>query len=176
MNNITIYTDGACSKNPGPGGYAFIILSPTEKVLLKLSGGEKHTTNNRMELKAIVRALEHFDEPREHLNYRLPYDKNEMSVTIRSDSAYCVNAVKQGWIHVWNNNGWKTKEDHEVKNKELWQRLLELISQKHLKVTFEKVKGHSGDKYNEMVDKAAKNVIQRLKEEELLFQAKGGKK
>lgn len=176
MNNITIYTDGACSKNPGPGGYAFIILSSDGIILLRVSGGEKHTTNNRMELKAIVRALEHLDEPREHLNYRLPYDKNEMSVTIRSDSAYCVNAVKQGWIHVWNNNGWKTKEDNEVKNKELWQRLLELISQKHLKVTFEKVKGHSGDKYNEMVDKAAKNVIQRLKEEELLFQAKGGKK
>ena len=176
MNNITIYTDGACSKNPGPGGYAFIILSHTENVLLKLSGGGRHTTNNHMELKAIVRALEHLDEPMERLNYRLPYDKSEMSVTIRSDSAYCVNAIKQGWIYVWNNNGWKTKEGHEVKNKELWQRLLELISQKHLKVTFEKVKGHSGDKYNEMVDKAAKNVIQRLKEEELLFQAKGGKK
>lgn len=176
MNNITIYTDGACSKNPGPGGYAFIMLSHDGVTLLRLSGGEKHTTNNRMELKAIVRALEHLEEPREHLNYRLPYDKNEMPVTIRSDSAYCVNAVKQGWIHVWNNNEWKTKEGHEVKNKELWQRLLELISQKHLKVTFEKVKGHSGDKYNEMVDKAAKNVIQRLKEEELLFQAKGGKK
>ncbi len=176
MNNLIIYTDGACSKNPGVGGYAFIILSHDGTVLLKLSGGEKHTTNNRMELKAIVRALEHLNEPREALNYRLPYNKNEMSVTIRSDSAYCVNAVKQGWIHVWNNNEWKTKEGHEVKNKELWQKLLELISKEHLKVTFEKVKGHSGDKYNEMVDKAAKNVIQRLKEEELLFQAKGGKK
>lgn len=176
MNNLIIYTDGACSKNPGVGGYAFIILSHDGVVLLRLSGGEKHTTNNRMELKAIVRALEYLNEPREALNYRLPYNKNEMSVTIRSDSAYCVNAVKQGWIHVWSNNEWKTKEGHEVKNKELWQKLLELISQEHLKVTFEKVKGHSGDKYNEMVDKAAKNVIQHLKEEELLFQAKGGKK
>lgn len=175
MSDITIYTDGACSKNPGPGGYAFIVLTAKEKVLLKLSGGEKHTTNNRMELKAIVRALEHLNEPRERLNYRLPYNRTQMNVVVRSDSAYCVNAINQGWIKVWQSNGWKTKDNKEVKNKELWERLLVLLEQPHLKVTFEKVKGHSGNKYNEMVDQAAKRVINRLKEEELLFQAKGGK-
>lgn len=163
MNRVTIYTDGACSGNPGVGGYSFLILSEEGKVLLKLSGGEQHTTNNRMELKAIVRALKHLPHPGER--FYLPYynANSKLEVLVRSDSAYCVNAVKQGWIYTWDSQGWVTKQGYPVKNQELWLDLLEFLQDNRYNITFEKVKGHSGDYYNEMVDEAAKGAINRLK-------------
>lgn len=174
MNNVAIYTDGACSGNPGVGGYAFLVLREGN-ILLKLSGGEKHTTNNRMELKAIVRALKHMKQPRER--FCLPYDNTKLNIVVKSDSAYCVNAINQGWVKAWKANGWLTKQGNPVKNKELWEELLGYLENKEYNIKFEKVKGHSGNKYNEIVDQAAKNAITRLKATiEGTFQAEGGRK
>ena len=151
--NYTVYTDGACSNNPGPGGYAFVILVNNEEQL-KLSAPKKQTTNNEMELAAIVSAMEHlklFDEPANKSNNAVFY----------SDSAYCLNAINQGWLFNWAKNGWKTNKGQDVKNKELWERFYNVASEMHMSVKFVKVKGHAGNYYNEMVDKMAKAAIER---------------
>ena len=149
-----IYADGACSGNPGPGGYAFIIMNENEKILLKVSGSKVKTTNNQMELTAIVRALVHV-ETFENQN-------RKQTVTIYSDSAYCVNAIEEGWIYTWKNNNWKTKSGREVKNIELWLELYRFLKKTKMRIRAVKVKGHSGNKYNELVDKAAKDAIKNL--------------
>jgi ribonuclease HI len=141
-----IYTDGACSGNPGPGGWAAIILLATE--IQKISGSERETTNNRMELKAAVEAL------------KLANILNIKKVEIISDSAYLVNAINKGWITKWVVNKWRTVNGDPVKNKDLWIQLLSVINL--LDVTFVKVKGHSGDLYNERVDKIAKREVERI--------------
>lgn len=155
-----IYTDGACSGNPGPGGYAFIIIEDGKETL-KLSGGKKNTTNNCMELMAIVRALDHISQ------FISSAKKKVQEITIYSDSAYCVNSVEQGWIRFWMINGWKTKAGYDVKNKEIWQRLYEHLKDKRFKIKLIKVKGHSGNKYNEIVDKAAKEAIKKILNQEV---------
>ena len=148
-----IYTDGACSKNPGPGGYAFIVVKDGEKPL-SVYGGKENTTNNNMELTAIVKALK----------FVVGGKKKRIDVTIYSDSAYCVNSIVNGYIYFWELNDWKTKSNTSVKNVELWQEYLKIVREnKLLKVNFVKVKGHSGDKYNEMVDKIAKRAIGQVK-------------
>lgn len=134
---VTIYTDGACSGNPGPGGYGAILMyNGNEK---KISGGSKSTTNNQMELMAAIVALECLKEPCE--------------VVLYSDSAYLVNAFNQHWIEGWKKNGWVNSSKQEVKNKELWERLDRLTSLH--KVEFIKVKGHSDNEYNNRCDKMA---------------------
>lgn len=152
MSKIEVYTDGACSGNPGKGGYAFVILHDGKEVL-KLSGCEEQTTNNKMELKAIVRALQHITNE---------FVIKNMIVIIYSDSAYCINPIEKGWIKFWEKNGWKTKTNEPIKNSELWKQLYELLKNKKFNFNFVKIKGHSGIKYNEMVDKAAKSAISRL--------------
>lgn len=145
---IRIYTDGACSGNPGPGGWAAVILFPNEKQ--EISGAEEETTNNRMELKAAVEALS--------LAIKLGHKK----IDLYSDSAYVVNAVKNKWIKKWGENGWKTTKREDVKNKDLWLKLIDLLSKSN-EINFIKVKGHSGDKNNERVDALAKREVERLK-------------
>lgn len=152
MSKIEVYTDGACSGNPGKGGYAFVILQDGKEVL-KLSGCEEQTTNNKMELKAIVRALQHITNE---------FVMKNIVVTIYSDSAYCINPIEKGWIKFWESNNWKTKSNEPIKNSELWKQLFILLKNKKFKFNFVKIKGHSGIKYNEMVDKAAKSAISRL--------------
>mgnify|MGYP004508956845 CR=1 FL=1 len=143
MKEVVIYTDGACSGNPGPGGYAAILIyGSIEK---EICGGEKFTTNNKMELLAVIKGLEML--------------KESCIVTIYSDSAYVVNSIQNGWIYSWKNNNWKKKDKSEVKNIELWERLLSLI--KNHKVVFKKVKGHSTNEYNNRCDALA--VEQRNK-------------
>lgn len=169
MSKVYLYTDGACSGNPGVGGYAFVAIEEsTGNTIIFVNGGNKYTTNNCMELTAIVRGLKHLLSP-DIKFYVNNGQSNRMAheVIVRSDSAYCVNAVTQGWIEFWKNNDWKTKQGGNVKNKELWIELLSLLKNKRLSITFEKVKGHSGDKYNEMVDQAAKDAIKRLKDKSL---------
>lgn len=167
MSKIYLYTDGACSGNPGVGGYAFhVVKAKTNSILLKVSGGKKLTTNNCMELTAIVRGLQHILGSSMTIHGELARGVTH-EVIVRSDSAYCINAVNQHWIEFWMNNNWKTKQGGNVKNKELWMELLSLLKNKRLSITFEKVKGHSGDKYNEMVDQAAKDAIKRLKDKYL---------
>ena len=137
MKKVVLYTDGACSGNPGPGGYgAVLIYGGVEK---EIFGGEKSTTNNKMEMMAVIKGLEALKEPCE--------------VEVYSDSAYIVNAIEQGWIDSWKKNGWKKADKKPVKNVDLWERLLELM-QKH-SVTFNKVKGHADDEYNNRCDRIA---------------------
>ena len=144
MKQVTIYTDGACSYNPGPGGWgAILIYKRTEKII---SGGEAETTNNRMELLAVIKALSAL--------------KYACEVTLYSDSAYVVNAVQNEWLYAWFHNGWKTADKKPVKNKELWEELLSLLS-KH-RVKFVKVKGHADNAYNNRCDEIARKEIDKL--------------
>lgn len=146
MSKIRIYTDGACSGNPGPGGWAALLLFPTGNQ--KISGFEKETTNNRMELKAVIQSI--------GLALELGYTK----IDIYSDSAYVVNAVKDKWIKKWEQNNWKTSTGNDVKNKDLWL-MLRLILKKFREINLIKIKGHSGIKYNEIVDQLARREIER---------------
>ncbi|MEI3402089.1 MAG: ribonuclease HI [Clostridia bacterium] len=141
---VIIYTDGACSGNPGPGGWGAILMYKSAKK--EISGGMKNTTNNIMEITAVIEALKCL--------------KVESDVQVYSDSAYTVNAFKQGWIYNWMKNGWKTANKEPVKNKELWQELYDL-TKKH-KVEFIKVKGHADNEFNNRCDEMARNEILKL--------------
>lgn len=143
MKKVILYTDGACSGNPGPGGYAAILIY--NNVEKEIVGGQKDTTNNKMEMMAVIKGLEMLKEPCE--------------VEVYSDSAYVVNSIEKGWIYSWRKNGWKKADKKEVKNIDLWERLLKQL-EIH-KVTFNKVKGHAQDELNNRCDKLA--VEQREK-------------
>lgn len=134
MKEVTIYTDGACSGNPGPGGWGAILMFQGKQK--EISGGAKNTTNNIMEMTAVIEALKML--------------KEECIVEIYSDSAYVVNAFNENWIEGWIAKGWQNSKKEPVKNKELWQELISLTN-KH-KVTFIKVKGHSTDELNNRCD------------------------
>ncbi|MFD1954934.1 ribonuclease HI [Paenibacillus thailandensis] len=144
MKEVTIYTDGACSGNPGPGGYgAVLFYGPHKK---EISGGEKNTTNNRMEIVAVVEALSLLKEP--------------CSVKVYSDSAYVVNCFQQNWIRNWQRNGWKNSKKEPVENQDLWKKLLDAMSMH--KVEYIKVKGHSDNEWNNRCDELAREAIKRL--------------
>ena len=143
---IIIYTDGACSGNPGPGGWGAILMYKNAKK--EISGGSLKTTNNIMELTAILEGLKAL--------------KVDCEVEIYSDSAYSVNAFNQGWIYNWMKKGWKTASGEPVKNKELWQELYNLT--KNHKVTFNKVKGHSDNELNNRCDELARGEIEKIKD------------
>lgn len=148
MKHVDLYTDGACSGNPGPGGYgAILIYRGIEK---ELSGGFPETTNNRMEIYAVIVGLEQLKEPCE--------------VTVYSDSAYTVNAFLQGWLTGWKRNGWKKGDGKVVANVDLWQRLC-VLTEKHA-VSFVKVKGHADNAYNNRCDLLATTAIKRLSSSE----------
>jgi ribonuclease HI len=145
MSVVSLYTDGACSGNPGPGGWAAILVyGEHEKAL---SGGEKDTTNQRMEIAAVVEGLKALTRP--------------CHVKVYSDSAYVVNAFHQQWYVAWKRNGWRNSKNEPVKNRELWEALLTEVA-KH-KVEFCKVKGHSGHQYNERCDALAREAVSRLR-------------
>ena len=144
MTKVIIYTDGACSGNPGPGGWAAILIHG--EIKKEISGGNPNTTNNIMELTAILEGLK-----------ALKYD---CEVEIYSDSAYSVNAFNQGWIYNWVKKGWRTADGSPVKNKEIWEELYNL-TKKH-KVTFIKVKGHSDNELNNRCDELARKEIEKL--------------
>ena len=145
MEKVTIYTDGACSGNPGPGGWGAILMYNGNKK--ELSGGNKDTTNNIMEITAVLEALKALKFPCE--------------VDLYSDSAYVVNSFNQGWIYNWLKKGWKTASGEPVKNKELWEELYTL-TQTH-KVTFHKVKGHADNEFNNRCDELARNAIDSVR-------------
>lgn len=144
LKKVEIWTDGACSGNPGPGGWAAILLY--KGVTKELSGGEMLTTNNIMEIKAVILGLRAL--------------KEKCSVTIYSDSAYVVNAITQGWLNNWIANNYKTADKKEVKNRELWEELYELM-QFH-QVEFVKVKGHADNAKNNRCDDLARAEIKAL--------------
>jgi ribonuclease HI len=145
MKKIEIYTDGACSGNPGPGGWGAVLFYRDQKK--ELSGGEHNTTNQRMELKAVIEALK-------------ALKVKGWEVTIYSDSAYFVNAFKQGWIRNWQQNGWKNSRKEPVANQDLWQELIQLMELNRVRV--EKVKGHAGNEWNERCDHLARQAIKNM--------------
>lgn len=137
LKKVTIYTDGACSGNPGPGGYgAILIHNGKEK---EISGGDKNTTNNKMELLGVIQALELL--------------KEKCIVEVYSDSAYVINSINNGWVYSWKKNKWIKSDKSRAKNIELWERLLKMIE--YHDITFIKVKGHADNEYNNRCDKLA---------------------
>ena len=142
--SVEIYTDGACPGNPGTGGWAAVLLYNSHKK--EISGAEPDTTNNRMELTAIIEGLKMLKEP--------------CDVTLYSDSAYSVDPFLKNWISGWIARGWRTASKDDVKNADLWQTLLQLTS-KH-SVTFVKVKGHSDNELNNRCDLLARTAIKQL--------------
>lgn len=150
MKKVSLFTDGACSGNPGPGGWAFILRCSTTEKELERSDGEPESTNNRMELTAVIRGLEALSEPCE--------------VTLYADSSYVLQGMSS-WMAGWKKRGWKRKEGSRlvpVKNVELWKRLDELL-QTH-KVHYEHVKGHAGHLENERCDQLAVAAYQKYLE------------
>ena len=143
MEKVVIYTDGACSGNPGPGGWGAILMY--KGVKKEISGGNKQTTNNIMELTAVIEGLKMLKFPCE--------------VDLYSYSAYVVNAFEQKWIYGWLKKNWKTASGDPVKNKKLWQELYDLT--KVHTVNFIKVKGHSDNEYNNRCDELARGEIEK---------------
>ncbi|NLX77525.1 MAG: ribonuclease HI [Clostridiaceae bacterium] len=149
MKEVEIYTDGACSGNPGKGGWGVILIY--KGIEKELSGFEELTTNNRMELKAVIEGLKALKEP--------------CSVKLYSDSAYVVNAFQYGWLDEWKRNGWaRGSKKEELKNADLWQELDSLV-QRH-RVQWIKVKGHSDNEYNNRCDKLATGEISKAEKED----------
>ena len=144
MQKVVIYTDGACSGNPGPGGWGAILMAGDNKK--EISGGKKDTTNNVMELTAALEALKLLKFPCE--------------VDLYSDSAYLVNGFDKGWIYNWQKNNWQTANKEPVKNKEIWEAIYKMT--KVHKIKFIKVKGHSDNEFNNRCDEMARNAIKKL--------------
>lgn len=141
---VIIYTDGACSGNPGPGGWGTILMYKDTKK--EISGGNPDTTNNIMEITAVIEGLKLLKEP--------------CKVQIYSDSAYVVNAFNQHWIENWIKKNWQNSKKEPVKNKELWLELYALVKQHEVK--FIKVKGHSDNEFNNRCDELARNAISNI--------------
>ncbi len=151
---IKIYTDGACEGNQFDhnfGGWGAIVLE-NDSILHEISGAEKNTTNNRMELLAVIRAMQVVIRSKSHVSHK---------IHIYSDSAYIVNCFEQKWYVKWRKNQWKKSNGKHILNLDLWKALLSLVERTNF--TFIKVKGHSGDKYNELVDRLAVNAINELR-------------
>ena len=145
MKEVIVYTDGACSGNPGPGGWSAILRYASNE--RELSGGEPATTNNRMELMGVVQALTALREP--------------CRVVVHTDSAYVSNAFTERWIDGWQRRGWLTADKKPVKNRDLWEALLAAMSRHDVK--FVKVKGHADDALNNRADELAVQALQAFK-------------
>lgn len=145
MKCVTLYTDGACSGNPGAGGWGAVLIFGEHR--REISGGERETTNNRMELTAVIKGLEMLKYP--------------CRVEVYSDSAYTVNAFVQRWVYAWESGGWKKADRKPVLNDDLWTRLLALT--RIHEVRFHKVKGHADNELNNRCDALARAAIAALK-------------
>jgi ribonuclease HI len=139
LNKVVIYTDGACKGNPGPGGWD-VLMRSTDGSVKELSGGERETTNNRMEMMAVIQALSALKRPCE--------------VTLHLDSQYVLKGITE-WLAGWKAKGWKTAAKQPVKNVDLWQQLDQLVSQAGHRIDWRWVKGHAGDPGNEQADALA---------------------
>jgi len=144
LKNVNLYTDGACSGNPGPGGWGAILRYAEHE--RELCGGEEQTTNNRMELTAVIEGLSALKEP--------------CKVLLCSDSTYVINSIQKGWVYGWQRKGWKKSDGSPALNVDLWEQLLPLLK-KH-DVTFEWVRGHTGHPENERCDRLAVQFYQEL--------------
>lgn len=153
---VRIFTDGACSENPGPGGWAAVFNTADE--CKTISGNEKVTTNNRMELKAVIEAFKNVLSNK--------HQRND-SYELFSDSAYVVNSINNNWIDKWQSNSWKTTKGDDVKNRDLWEEFSVLRDKAHflgINIKIIKIKGHAGNTFNELVDKLAKEESMKAKE------------
>lgn len=151
---VRIFTDGACSENPGPGGWAAVFNS--EHKCEVISGNEEGTTNNRMELKAIIESY------KKVLSKRV----NNIEYELYSDSAYVVNSINSGWVVKWQLNNWKTTKNGDVKNKDLWEEFVALSNKakrRNIYIRIIKIKGHVGNTFNELVDRIAKEESMKAK-------------
>lgn len=142
---VEIYTDGACSGNPGPGGWGAVLIYGDHQK--EISGGAEETTNNRMELTAVIEALSLLKRP--------------CKIVLTTDSKYVVDSVTKGWVYSWKKRGWKKGDGKPALNSELWQKLLPLLEMHD--VEFVWVKGHAGHEYNELCDKMAVEESQKFK-------------
>lgn len=145
MKEVEIFTDGACSGNPGPGGWGAVLRYRGHEK--EISGGEAQTTNNRMELMAVIEALKCLKEP--------------CSVTLTSDSKYVCDAITKGWAKSWQKRGWVKGDKTPAKNPELWEELLKLLERHTVNVVW--VKGHNGHPENERCDTLAVNAIAKVR-------------
>jgi ribonuclease HI len=163
MTLIEIYTDGACSKNPGPGGFAGVILAKENEIInnrsnfiikyrKEISGACEKTTNNRMELTAVIKSLEVVEKEIKNNNIN--------RIILYSDSKYIVDTIHYGWLTKWVDNNWKKSNNREVLNVDLWKRVLELI--RNYQIKFVWVKGHDNNSENERCDYLAKSAIKNL--------------
>ena len=154
---IRIFTDGACSDNPGPGGWAAVFN--TKDKCITISGNEETSTNNRMELKAVIEAFKKILS-KHHQRGNIEYE-------LYSDSAYVVNSINNDWIDKWQQNNWKTTKNENIKNRDLWEQFALLrneIKSLGINIKIIKIKGHSGNTFNELVDKLAKDESIKAKE------------
>lgn len=144
MKEITIFTDGACSGNPGPGGWGAVLIYNSHRK--EISGGEKLTTNNRMELTALIKALEIVNQ--------------KCKINIFTDSQYLCNSINNGWAENWRKNNWKKSDNKPAINPDLWEKLLDLLQSHEYKINW--VKGHAGHPENELCDKLATSEIKKI--------------
>ncbi len=156
IQTVDIYTDGGCSGNPGPGGWGFVILSGDD--FIKGSGSDRETTNNRMELTAVIEALKAFEKIRK-TNTSGDGIAHDTALVIFTDSTYVKNGIT-AWIDKWVKNGWKTADKKDVKNRELWALLKQLADR--IKPQWKWVKGHSGNKWNEECDALVRREIDSI--------------
>ena len=146
MNEVIVYTDGGCSGNPGPGGWAFVVVENSQAVF-KSSGNEENTTNNRMELTAVINALKY------------AINENGEKVMLITDSQYVKNGITM-WIFNWKKNGWRTTNKQPVKNQDLWKELDSWVQK--TKIQWSWVKGHAGNTYNEMCDSMVRIEMDKI--------------
>jgi ribonuclease HI len=148
MRTVSIYTDGACSGNPGPGGWAAIVIPEDDpEATEQLTGGAPHTTNNKMELRAALEALRALDDP--------------TNVTLHTDSEYLSKAFNEGWLDSWQENDWQTSSNNPVKNQDLWKALLDEADRHDVEWVW--VKGHADNELNNMADELAVAAMERYK-------------
>lgn len=155
---VRIFTDGACSENPGPGGWA-AVFNTTSKCHT-FSGNEQLTTNNRMELRAVIEAFKRI------VRMESQFYKPKHEYDIYSDSAYVVNTINNHWIEAWQKNNWQTTKHEDVKNRDLWEEFSKLKAKANklgISITIHKIKGHAGNTFNELVDKLAKEESMKAK-------------
>ncbi len=145
MKKIDIYTDGACSGNPGPGGWGAVLRYKNHQK--EISGSENNTTNNRMEITALIKALEIVKEP--------------CNIKVYTDSKYVCDSITKGWALSWKNKGWKKSDGKPALNSDLWEKLLSLINIHNVEFTW--IKGHAGHPENELCDKLATSAIKQIK-------------
>ena len=151
MKKIVCYTDGACSCNPGPGGFGIVFIK-NDKISSMFYGGNNYTTNNRMELLGVIEAI--------NLAKNNGYD----TIEFFSDSAYVVNAINLNWLQKWRSNNFKNTDGKDIKNIDLWKKLMSILDELfflEVRIKFTKIKGHNGNYFNEMVDQLAKEEIKK---------------